>query len=109
MAVTSQKTTLAQEKKRRGQQFRGVVVSAKAKDTIVVAVTSFVAHPQYRKYIRRTKKYHAHDPGNTAPEGAEVLITASRPYSRLKRFRLVRILSQPQGEVRAAEAAEEGA
>ncbi len=107
MTTATQEGAEVRGRKWRGQQFRGVVVSAKSKDTIVVAVTSYVPHPKYRKYIRRTKKFHAHDPGNTAPEGAEVLIAASRPHSRLKRFRLVRILSQPKEVVREAEAGEE--
>lgn len=82
----------------RPQRFRGVVVSAKSRDTIVVSVETYVSHPKYRKFVRRSKKFHAHDPGNTAPEGAQVVIEASRPYSRLKRFRLVEIVALPREE-----------
>lgn len=68
----------------------GVVVSTKMKDTIVVAVTRFVQHPKYRKFMRVTKRYHVHDPGNTAKEGEAVRIVACRPISKTKTFRLAR-------------------
>ena len=69
---------------------RGTVVSAKAKDTITVAVERFVKHPKYHKFIKRTKRYQAHDSGNTAQEGDEVTITETRPVSKTKRFTLTR-------------------
>ncbi len=67
----------------------GVVVSAKMKDTIVVAVTRFVKHPKYRKFIKRVKRYHAHDAGNTKKEGDKVDIIECRPISKLKHFTIV--------------------
>ncbi len=68
----------------------GVVVSAKMKDTVVVAVTRFVKHPKYRKFISRVKRYHVHDAGNTAKEGDKVTIRECRPMSKLKHFTVVR-------------------
>lgn len=73
-----------------GGTLSGVVVSTKMRDTIVVAVTRFVQHPKYRKFMRMTKRYHVHDPGNTAKEGETVQIAACRPISKTKAFRLVR-------------------
>lgn len=105
--MAQEQQTTATVRRGKPQQFRGVVVSAKSKDTIVVLVTTYRPHPKYKKYIRQSKKFHAHDPGNTAPEGAEVLIEASRPFSRLKRFRLVKIISLPEAEQGAPQSEEE--
>mgnify|MGYP003385911781 CR=1 FL=1 len=70
---------------------RGVVTSAKAKDTITVLVTRYVKHPKYKKYASVSKKYLVHDPGNTAKEGERVTIEACRPISKRKRFQIVPI------------------
>ncbi len=67
----------------------GTVVSTKMKDTVTVAVTRYVKHPKYKKYIMRTKKYFAHDPGNTKEEGARVTIEETRPISKHKHFKVV--------------------
>ncbi len=67
----------------------GTVVSAKMKDTITVAVHSYVKHPKYQKYVVRTKKFLAHDPGNTKKEGERVTIRSSRPLSKRKHFIVV--------------------
>ena len=67
----------------------GTVVSAKMKDTVTVAVSRFVKHPKYKKYVARTKKYLAHDPGNTKTVGERVTIEACRPLSKNKRFKIV--------------------
>ena len=68
----------------------GVVVSDKMKDTISVSVSAFVKHPKYKKYLVRTKKYLAHDPGNTAAIGDKVTIRSCRPISKNKHFELVK-------------------
>ncbi len=67
----------------------GTVVSAKMKDTVTVAVNRFVKHPKYKKYVVRTKKFLAHDPGNTKKEGDRVTIKSSRPLSKRKHFIVV--------------------
>ncbi len=67
----------------------GTVVSTKMKDTISVAVSRYVKHPKYKKYIMRTKKFLAHDPGNTKKEGDRVTIVATRPISKRKFFKVV--------------------
>lgn len=68
----------------------GVVVSAKMKDTVVVAVNRYVKHPKYKKYVVRTKRYLAHDAGNTLAEGDRAVIRSTRPLSKLKRFEVVK-------------------
>ena len=67
----------------------GVVTSNKMKDTVAVAVNRYVKHPKYKKYILRTKKYLAHDEGNTKEIGERVTIKSSRPLSKRKHFIVV--------------------
>ena len=62
----------------------GVVVSSNSNKTIVVEVTRRVKHKLYKKIIKRTKKYHAHDENNTYKIGDNVNIIESRPISKLK-------------------------
>ncbi len=68
---------------------RGTVVSDKMTDTAVVAVSRYVKHPKYKKYMKITKRYHAHNPGNRAKEGEIVVIRSCRPLSKLKSFEIV--------------------
>lgn len=68
---------------------RGVVVSDKMKDTVVVAVNRLVKHPKYKKYLRVTKRYKAHDVGNTKHTGDRVEITSCRPLSKDKHFKVI--------------------
>lgn len=70
----------------------GTVVSAKMRDTIVVREEHRVLHPLYKKYVRRSTKYFAHDAGNSCVEGDVVEISSTRPLSKTKRWRLVRVL-----------------
>lgn len=86
--MTAKKTT-TQEAVRKGKTLTGVVVSDKMKDTIVVAVSRFVKHPKYHKFVKRVKRYHAHDVGNTKKEGDTVDIVECRPISKLKHFKIV--------------------
>jgi small subunit ribosomal protein S17 len=76
----------------RDQQRRGVVVSAAMDKTIVVRVDSIKSHPKYKKVIRRSKKFHAHDEQNQAKAGDVVRIVETRPLSKTKRWRLAEIL-----------------
>ena len=68
----------------------GTVVSTKMKDTATVSVSAYVKHPKYKKYVMRTKKYLAHDPGNTATLGEKVTIRSTRPLSKRKHFEIVK-------------------
>lgn len=67
----------------------GVVVSDKMKDTVTVRVNRFVKLPKYKKYVLRSKKYLAHDPGNTLKIGDRATIRSSRPISKRKHFVVV--------------------
>jgi small subunit ribosomal protein S17 len=67
----------------------GTVVSTKMKDTIVVSVERYVKHPKYGKFIKRRKKFKAHDLGNTKTLGEKVDIVESKPISKDKHFRLI--------------------
>ena len=77
------------ESKKGGRTFRGTVVSTKMKDTVAVSVTRYVKHPKYKKYQTRSKKYLAHDAGNTKKEGEVVTIKETRPLSKNKHFEVV--------------------
>ncbi len=65
---------------------KGEVVSAAMKKTVVVAVARYVQHPKYKKYMRLTKRYKAHDEKGEYKVGDKVLIRECRPLSRDKRF-----------------------
>jgi len=68
---------------------QGVVVSDKGDKTIVVKVERRFRHPLYKKYVRSTKKYHAHDADNACRLGETVRIVESRPHSKTKRWELL--------------------
>jgi small subunit ribosomal protein S17 len=76
----------------RTQQRQGTVVSAAMDKTIVVRVDTVKVHPRYKKVIRRSSKFHAHDERNEAKVGDVVLIVETRPISRMKRWRLQQIV-----------------
>ncbi len=65
---------------------QGVVVSDKMDKTIVVEVERRIQHPIYKKFIRRSKRYHAHDETNAIKVGQTVRIIESRPLSKTKRW-----------------------
>ncbi len=70
----------------------GKVVSDKMNKTIVVEVERRVPHPQFKKIIRRTSKFYAHDEHEVAKIGDRVLISETRPLSKLKRWNLEEVL-----------------
>jgi small subunit ribosomal protein S17 len=78
----------------RRQERRGVVVSEKGDKTIIVKVDVIKSHPKYKKVIRSTVKFHAHDEANTAGVGDTVRIVETRPLSKLKHWRLAEILEK---------------
>lgn len=67
----------------------GVVVSDKMDKTVVVQVERRIQHPIYKKFIRRSKKYHAHDEANACKTGETVRIRECRPLSRTKRWEVI--------------------
>jgi small subunit ribosomal protein S17 len=68
---------------------QGTVVSDKANKTVIVAVERRVMHPVYKKFIRRTKRYAAHDEANACKAGDLVFIRECRPISKTKRWEIV--------------------
>jgi ribosomal protein uS17 len=76
----------------RRQERRGVVVSDAMDKTIVVKVEAIRSHPKYKKVIRRSIKFHAHDEQNSAHVGDVVRIVETRPVSKTKRWRLAEIV-----------------
>ena len=76
----------------RTQERRGVVVSDAMDKTIVVKVDMIKSHPRYKKVIRRSVKFHAHDERNAAHVGDVVRIVETRPLSKTKRWRLAEVV-----------------
>ena len=72
----------------------GIVVSDKMDKTVVVAVKDSVRHPVYKKIIKRTVKFKAHDEANTCGVGDTVRIMETRPLSKDKRWRVVEIIEK---------------
>lgn len=72
----------------------GIVVSNKMQKTIVVRVERKMKHPLYGKFIKRSKKYMAHDENNSAQIGDLVRIVETRPLSKRKRWRLAEIIER---------------
>ena len=80
----------------RRQERRGVVVSSAMDKTIVVKVDVITSHQRYKKVIRHSVKFHAHDEQNAANVGDVVRIVETRPLSATKRWRLAEIVEVPQ-------------
>jgi small subunit ribosomal protein S17 len=74
------------------QELTGVVTSAKMEKTIIVKVTRLVQHKLYRRVIRVSKKFYAHDEERQAKRGDTVRIVETRPLSKLKRWRLAEVV-----------------
>ena len=72
----------------------GTVVSNKMDKTAVVQVERLVKHPLYRKTIKRRRKYHAHDEQNACGVGDRVRLMETRPLSKMKCWRLARIVER---------------
>ena len=75
----------------------GRVVSAKMDKTVVVAVSNSFMDPLYKRHVKRTSKFYAHDESNECREGDRVQIMASRPLSALKRWRVRKVLQRGRG------------
>jgi small subunit ribosomal protein S17 len=84
--TTTPITTVAKSTKR---ILKGKVVSDKMTDTIVVLVERYIKLPKYEKFVTRTKRYKAHDAGNTKKIGDIVSIEECRPMSKDKRFKVI--------------------
>jgi len=76
------------------QELTGVVTSAKMQKTIVVKVMRLVQHPLYRRVVRVSKKFYAHDEQREARPGDTVRIIETRPFFKLKRWRLAEVVAR---------------
>lgn len=74
----------------------GVVTSNAMQKTVTVSVERVVPHPLYKKAIKQTKKYKAHDEQSQCQVGDTVLIRETRPLSKTKRWRVVRVLKRAE-------------
>ncbi|MBR2520945.1 MAG: 30S ribosomal protein S17 [Oscillospiraceae bacterium] len=85
------------EEKRNFRKTRtGTVVSDKMDKTVVVAIQDRVAHPLYKKIVKRTYKLKAHDENNECHSGDQVRVMETRPLSKDKRWRVVEIIRKAQ-------------
>lgn len=76
------------------RQLVGKIVKDRMDKTVVVSADRVVKHRFYHKYIRRRATYAAHDEGNQCKVGDKVVISESRPLSKTKRWRVVRVLEK---------------
>ena len=88
--MSSEQTLIRNRRKTR----IGIITSDKMEKTMTVAVERRVKHPLYGKFMKKTKKYHAHDEENTARIGDRVRIMETRPLSKSKRWRLVEVIER---------------
>ena len=90
--TTIDETTTNQRGRRKVRQ--GIVTSDKMQKTIVVTVTNLIRHPLYGKIVKQTKKFKAHDELGDAHVGDTVEIAETRPLSKEKNWRLLRIVER---------------
>ena len=89
-------TDTAQQKRGMARTLVGTVVSDKADKTVTVAVTRLVKLPRYGKYIRRTTKFHVHDPNGSVQLGDSVQIAQCRPVSKTKSWKVSKLINRPE-------------
>ncbi|MEX1081281.1 MAG: 30S ribosomal protein S17 [Halofilum sp. (in: g-proteobacteria)] len=82
---------MSEQQSNRARRERGYVVSAKGNKTASVKVERRMPHPLYGKFLKRSKKYHVHDAENECRPGDFVEIEETRPISKTKAWRLVRV------------------
>ncbi len=85
---------MSEKTEKTARSLQGNVVSAAMDKTITVMVERQVKHPLYKKYIRRSTKFHAHDEENVCSAGDVVRIEECRPLSKHKSWRLVEVVSK---------------
>ncbi|MFA6583354.1 MAG: 30S ribosomal protein S17 [Elusimicrobiaceae bacterium] len=84
---------MSEETRPSRKTFQGVVVSDKMDKTRVIRIERQYKHPKYSKVIRVSDRYYAHDEGNTSKLGDLVEIMSTRPLSKLKRWRVTRVIT----------------
>ena len=93
----TESATAQPQKKGRRKEFVGRVVSNKMQKTVVVAVEKTRHHRLYKRAIRLTTKYYAHDESDSLQVGDQVRIVETRPLSKLKRWRVAEVVRKNQG------------
>jgi small subunit ribosomal protein S17 len=88
MAIKAKK----EDTENKGNILKGMVVSDKMDKTVVVLVSRFIKHPKYGKFYQVSKKYKAHDEENKYKTGDQVEIAETRPISKDKKFKVVKIV-----------------
>ena len=88
--MSEEKTAITETRERRA--VRGRVISARMEKSIIVLVVRQFKHPLYKKYIRRSTRLYAHDESNNCKEGDAVLIEQCRPLSKMKSWRVIKII-----------------
>ena len=96
MSANQTTDTADQARTSRRRVLWGTVVSDRMDKTITVRVERRMKHAKYEKFIRKHKKYHAHDEQGDAHVGDTVEIVETRPLSKSKRFRLLRVVERAQ-------------
>ena len=91
MTATTNETAATPARARRQEKI-GIVLASKMQKTVVVTVEHTVIHRLYHRYQKRTSKFYAHDEENRCKPGDRVRLVATRPLSRLKRWRVAEIL-----------------
>ena len=74
----------------------GWVCSNAPDKTAIVLVERLIKHPLYKKYVKKRKKFYAHDERNDCQVGDKVMIIESRPYSKMKRWKVVKVLERAE-------------
>jgi small subunit ribosomal protein S17 len=82
--------TTSHKQAHNGKVLKGTIVKVAMKDTATVVVDSYIKHPKYKKYLRHSKKFLVHDPGNTTAVGDVVSIRETHPISKRKHFIIVK-------------------
>jgi small subunit ribosomal protein S17 len=97
--VTTETTeTTAQDSRGKRRLIQGLVTSAAMDKTIVVTVIRRIRDKHFHKFVNRKVKYRAHDENNSCRTGDKVELIASRPYSKTKRWRVVRTIEKAREE-----------
>jgi small subunit ribosomal protein S17 len=94
--MTTDGATAAAPERGRRQVKIGRVVSDKMDKTVVVVVEASTTHRLYHRFMKKTKKFHAHDEENQCKAGDEVEIVSSRPLSKTKRWRVRKIVKRAE-------------
>ncbi|MCA1634943.1 MAG: 30S ribosomal protein S17 [Acidobacteria bacterium] len=95
LAQSGNATSAEAAKRGRRAEKVGIVFSDKMEKTVVVRVDRLIKHPKYRRYVRRTSKFMAHNEGG-ATVGDKVRIVETRPLSARKRWRVVEIIQKAE-------------